>query len=178
MTRCDAESWKFFDYRPREWFLSGFPVTRCHTVTPGKESIMNNARYRTAEVARLAEVTLRQLQVWEEKRVAIASRSGRVRMYTASEAMFVIVVAELRRRGLSLQRLRRLSPPLRQLLKDHEVVARRARASTFILTDGRQIQYADSPNKTLELVSNFFRPIMCVNLGNCLDRLEKTGVAE
>ena len=177
MTPCDNESWKFFDWLPREWFLSGFPVTRCHTVTPTKKWIMNNALYRTAEVARLADVTLRQLQVWEEKRVAVASRSGRVRLYTATEAMFVIVVAELRRRGLSLQRLRRLSPTLRQLLEDHGVVAGR-RASAFVLTDGRQVQFADGPNKTLELVSNFFRPIVCVNLGCCLDRLEKTGLAE
>ncbi len=55
---------------------------------------MSNARHRTAEVARLVDVTLRQLQVWAEKRVAVASRSGRVRLYTASEAMSVIVVAE------------------------------------------------------------------------------------
>jgi len=42
---------------------------------------MNEVRYRTSEVARFAEVTLRQLQVWEEKGVAVASRSGRVRLY-------------------------------------------------------------------------------------------------
>ena len=54
---------------------------------------MNEVRYRTSEVARFAEVTLRQLQVWEEKRVAVASRSGRVRLYTPSQALFVIVVA-------------------------------------------------------------------------------------
>jgi hypothetical protein len=34
VTPCDSESWKFFDYRPREGFLIGFLVTRCHTVTP------------------------------------------------------------------------------------------------------------------------------------------------
>ena len=81
----------------------------------------SEVRFRTAEVAKLAEVSLRQLQLWEERRVAIASRSGRVRLYTASQALFVIVVAELRRRGLSFQRLRRLSTALRQLLDDHEL---------------------------------------------------------
>ena len=33
VTACDSESWKFFGERPREAFLSGFLVTRCHTVT-------------------------------------------------------------------------------------------------------------------------------------------------
>ena len=136
----------------------------------------NEPRLRTAEVARLAGVSLRQLQVWEEKRVAVASRSGRVRLYTASQALFVVVVAELRRRGLSFQRLRRLSVVLRQMLSDRGIDERQSSLCAFILTDGRQIQLADSPNKTCELVSNFSRPIVCIDLAACLDRVEKMGL--
>jgi len=99
-------------------------------------------------------------------------------MYTPSQALFVIIVAELRRRGLSFQRLRRLSIPLRQLLADHGIVEGRPNFYAFLLTDGRQIQFADSPNKTCELVSNFFRPIVCVNLADCLERIDKSGVAQ
>jgi DNA-binding transcriptional MerR regulator len=135
---------------------------------------MNELRFRTAEVARFAEVSLRQLQVWEEKGVAIASRSGRVRLYTAPQALLVVVMAELRRRGLSFQRLRRLSTSLRQTLNDHGLSSLESHSCAFILTDGRQIQFVDSPNKTLELVSNFFRPIVCVNVVGCLDRIDKT----
>ena len=137
----------------------------------------SDVRFRTMEVAKFACVSLRQLQVWEEKRVAVASRSGRVRLYSASQAMFVVVVAELRRRGLSFQRLSRLSIPLRQLLADHGIVEARPNLCAFLLTDGRQIQFADSPNKTCELVSNFSRPIVCVNLADCLERIDKSGVA-
>jgi DNA-binding transcriptional MerR regulator len=136
----------------------------------------SDVRFRTAEVAKLAGVSLRQLQIWEEKRVAVASRSGRVRLYTSSQALFVMIVAELRKRGLSFQRLRGLSGVLRQLLADHGIVERRPSLCAFLLTDGRQIQFADSPNKTCELVSNFFRPIVCVNLADCLDRIDKSGV--
>jgi DNA-binding transcriptional MerR regulator len=136
---------------------------------------MSDLRFRTTEVAKIDGVSLRQLQLWEERRVAIASRSGRVRLYTASQALFVIVIAELRSRGLSFQRLCRLSAALRQLLEDHELFGiRPPLVHAFILTDGRQVQFADSPNKTLELVSNFFRPFVCVNLADCVDRLEKT----
>ena len=118
----------------------------------------SDVHFRTAEVAKLAGVSLRKLQVWEEKRVAGASRSGRVRLYSASQALFVVVVAELRRPGLSFQRLRRLSVVLRQMLSDHGVDEQRSSLCAFILTDGRQIQFGDSPNKTCELVSNFSRP--------------------
>ncbi len=135
----------------------------------------SEVRFRTAEVAKFADVSLRQLQLWEERRVAIASRSGRVRLYTASQALFVIVIAELRRRGLSFQRLCRLSTALRQLIEDHELLGKRpSPLHAFILTDGRQVQFGDSPNKTLELVSNFFRPIVCISLADCLNRIEKT----
>jgi DNA-binding transcriptional MerR regulator len=138
----------------------------------------NDVRFRTGEVAKLAGVSLRQLQIWEENRVAVASRSGRVRLYTASKALFVIIVAELRKRGLSFQRLRSLSGVLRQLLADHGIEGRSSSHSAFILTDGRQVQFADSPNKTIELVSNFFRPLVCISLADCLNRIEKTGLME
>jgi hypothetical protein len=46
---------------------------------------MNDVRFRTAEVAKFADVTLRQLQLWEECGVAVASRRGRVRFYTAAQ---------------------------------------------------------------------------------------------
>ena len=135
--------------------------------------ITSDLRFRTGEVAKLAGVSLRQLQIWEEKRVAVASRSGRVRLYTASQALFVIIVAELRKRGLSFQRLRGLSDVLRQLLADHGIEGRPSGHDVFVLTDGRRIQFADSPNKTCELVSNFSRPIVCLNVSGCLDRIEK-----
>jgi DNA-binding transcriptional MerR regulator len=134
---------------------------------------MSNVRYRTSEVARFADVTPRQLQVWEENRVVVASRSGRVRLYTPSQALFVIVVAQLRRRGLSFQRLRGLAGMLRQLLADHGIEGHPPNLGAFILTDGRHVQFADSPNKTCELVSNFSRPIVCVGLAECVDRIEK-----
>ena len=130
-------------------------------------------RFRTAEVAKLAGVSLRQLQIWEEKRVAVAARSGRVRLYSASQALFVIIVAELRKRGLSFQRLRSISGALRQLLVDHGIDAGNSRNESFLLTDGRQVQIADSPNKTCKLVLNFFRPIVCIDLAECLERIEK-----
>jgi hypothetical protein len=63
------------------------------------------------------------------------------------------------------------------LLEDHDVVGSR-HACAFVLTDGRQVQLGDSPNKTLELVSNFFRPIVCINLAECVERLKNTRLVE
>lgn len=134
--------------------------------------------FRTAEVARIAEVSLRQLQIWEEKRVAVASRRGRVRIYDATQALFVVVCAELRRRGLSFQRLKRVAAELRRILVDHRVAEMADHRQVFLLTDGRRIQFADSPNKTCELVSNLFRPFVCVNVSDCLQRIQNAALTE
>jgi len=134
--------------------------------------------FRTAEVARIAEVSLRQLQIWEEKRVAVASRRGRVRIYDATQALFVVVCAELRRRGLSFQRLQRVAAELRRILVDHRVAEMAGPRQVFLLTDGRRVQFADSPNKTCELVSNLFRPFICVNLSDCLQRIQNAALTE
>ncbi len=134
--------------------------------------------FKTAEVARIAEVSLRQLQIWEEKRVAVASRRGRARAYDATQAIFVVVFAELRRRGLSFQRLQRVARELRQLLVEQRVADIDCHRQVFLLTDGRHVQFADSPNKTCELVSNFFRPIVCVNVSDCMQRIQNAALTE
>jgi DNA-binding transcriptional MerR regulator len=134
--------------------------------------------FRTAEVARIAEVSLRQLQIWEEKRVAVASRHGRVRIYDATQALFVVVCAELRRRGLSFQRLKRVAAELRRILVDHRLAEIAGHRHVFLLTDGRRVHFADSPNKTCELVSNLFRPCICVNVSDCLQRIQNAAFME
>jgi DNA-binding transcriptional MerR regulator len=138
---------------------------------------MNDVRFRTAEVAKFADVTLRQLQLWEECGVAVASRRGRVRFYTAAQTLFIVVAADLRQHGLSFQRLRSLSTSLSKLLNDHALVCRRP-SHAYLLTDGRKIQLAECPNKTLDLVLNVFRPIVCIDLARCLDRIENKRLAD
>jgi len=134
--------------------------------------------FRTHEVARIAEVSLRQLQVWEEKKVAVASRCGRARVYDATQTVFVLVCAELRRRGLSFQCLQRLAREVRQILVDHRVADISSARQVFLLTDGRHVYFADSQNKTCELVSNFFRPILCVNVSRCLQTIHNAAVMQ
>ena len=139
---------------------------------------LQEIEFRTAEVARVAEVSLRQLQVWEEKRVAVASRRGRARVYDATQAIFVVVCAELRRRGLSFQRVQRVAAELRQILVDYHVAEMAGHRQVFVLTDGRRVHFADSQNKICELVSNLFRPFVCVNLSDCLQRVQNAAVIE
>jgi hypothetical protein len=66
---------------------------------------------------------------------------------------------------------------VRQLLIDHGVADITGQRQVFLLTDGRHVYFADSPNRISELVSNFFRPVMCVNVSNCVQRVHSAVVA-
>jgi len=78
----------------------------------GKMFHMTHQTLSTNQVASIAGVSLRQLQWWDEKRVVQPHHHGHRRIYSNQEAVDIAVIAELRKRGLSLQAIRR---PLRQM---------------------------------------------------------------
>lgn len=71
--------------------------------------------YRSSEVAQIANVTLRQLQWWDERSIIPVRHLGHRRKYEESDVLQVCVLAELRRKGLSLQVIRKA---LRKLQRD------------------------------------------------------------
>ena len=83
-----------------------------HSVsTPGNEP------YSSSEVSRIAQVSLRQLQWWDEQKVVSPRHEGHKRIYSPAEVVEIMVIAELRRKGLSLQKIHR---PLRFLQRELE----------------------------------------------------------
>src|SRR6516165_4332600 len=63
--------------------------------------------YTSGDVARIAGVSLRQLQWWDERSVVSPRQEGHRRVYLSQEVVEVSVIAELRRKGFSLQKIRR-----------------------------------------------------------------------
>ena len=64
--------------------------------------------YSSIEVSQLAEVSLRQLQWWDERKVVSPRHEGHRRVYGPGEVIEITVIAELRRKGFSLQKIRRV----------------------------------------------------------------------
>jgi len=62
--------------------------------------------YRTAEVSRLAGVSERQLQWWDEQGVLSPSQQGHMRIYSQDELRWVRMVVALRSKGISLRECR------------------------------------------------------------------------
>jgi DNA-binding transcriptional MerR regulator len=87
-------------YQPRK-HAERLTLTARVKPTPDADKLM------TADIARRAGVSLRQLQWWDEKGVVSPRQEGHKRVYSIEEARKVLVVASLRQKGLSLQSVRK-----------------------------------------------------------------------
>ncbi len=75
---------------------------------PRPEPQVPERTYSSSEVAQVADVSLRQLQWWDERKVVSPRHEGHRRVYGPAEVIEITVIAELRRKGFSLQRIRRV----------------------------------------------------------------------
>ena len=101
--------------------------------------------FSTGTVARLAGVSLRQLQWWAEKQIVSAHIIGHSRRYTTNQVIEIMIVADLRRKGLSLQRLRRI---VRKLNPDRFPADR----ALYLVTDGRGAHIEEDVTRAISLV--------------------------
>lgn len=107
--------------------------------------------YTSGDTARIAGVSLRQLQWWDEQSVVSPRQEGHRRLYREQEVVEVSVIAELRRKGFSLQKIRRvlellqkemgrrLSECLSHIGTEGLADATAKNSDVHLLTDGRNI---------------------------------------
>ena len=74
--------------------------------SPEKKDLGKNLT--SNEVAKLTGATLRQLQWWDEQGLIVVRQEGHSRIYTPEDARRIKLVVEMRKRGISLQRCRKL----------------------------------------------------------------------
>lgn len=127
--------------------------------------------YNSSEVSRICGVSLRQLQWWDERNVVSPRQDGHKRVYRAEEVVEISVIAELRRKGFSLQRIRRV---LRFLQKDTGKRLSEALSATsdvHLLTDGKSIYLEEAPNRIIDLLKNARQPMFLVCVSDQVKRL-------
>jgi len=118
--------------------------------------------YNSSDVSRICGVSLRQLQWWDERNVVSPRQDGHKRIYMTEEVVEISVIAELRRKGFSLQKIRRV---LRFLQKDMGKRLSEALASeseVHLLTDGKTIYLEEAPNRIIDLLKNAKQPMFLV----------------
>jgi len=120
--------------------------------------------FTSQEVVVLTGITPRQLQWWDERGVVEPLRQGHRRVYSVKNLTEVAVICELRRKGFSLQGVRKV---LRFLKREFgkglvEIVARNSEC--HLLTDGTHLYLETSARQIVDILKNSSQPI----LGICL----------
>jgi DNA-binding transcriptional MerR regulator len=121
-------------------------------------------RFTSHEVIALTGITPRQLQWWDERGVVKPERDGHRRLYSMDRLVEVAVICELRRKGFSLQGVRKV---LRFLDREFgkglaEIVSHNS--EYHLLSDGTRLYLETSARQIVDILKNSDQPI----LGVCL----------
>ena len=118
--------------------------------------------FNSTEVARICGVSLRQLQWWDERNVVSPRQDGHKRVYLTGEVVEISVIAELRRKGFSLQKIRRVLRFLERDLGRRLSEAMSNSSDVHLLTDGKSIYLEEAPNRIIDLLKSAKQPMFLV----------------
>lgn len=127
--------------------------------------------FSSEEVALLSRVTPRQLQWWDERGVVSPEHRGHRRRYRLEELIEISVISELRNKGFSLQKIRKVLRFLHRELGRRLSDVLKPNSDYHLLTDGRNIFLEDSQRKIVDLLKNSRQPIISVCISDQVKRL-------
>jgi len=102
----------------------------------------------------------------------VPAREGHMRVYSLDDLAEVAVICELRERGFSLQKIRRVIRFLQKELGKRLMETVRAASEYHLLTDGRHIFLEDSAQGVVDLLKNARQPMLTICLSDTLERIE------
>jgi len=134
-------------------------------------------RFPSQEVIALTGITARQLQWWDERGVVKPERAGHRRLYSMQNLTEVAVICELRRKGVSLQGVRKV---MRFLNREFgkglaEIVSRNS--DIHLLTDGTHLYLETSARQIVDILKNSSQPILAVCLSDAVRQVHAEVVA-
>ena len=127
--------------------------------------------YTSSEVSRISGVSLRQLQWWDERNVVSPRQQGHRRVYLPQEVVEVSVIAALRRKGFSLQKIRRVLRFLQKEMGKRLTDVESLESDVHLLTDGKNIYLEDEPDRIIDVLKNARQPMFLVCVTDQLRRL-------
>ena len=130
--------------------------------------------FSSADVSRLAGVSLRQLQWWDEQKVVSPHHEGHKRIYEIEEVVEISVIAELRRKGFSLQKIRRVLRFLQREMGKRLADILNTDSEFHLLTDGKSIFLEDDGQRIIDVLKNAKQPMFLVSVSDQVRRLTVT----
>ena len=130
--------------------------------------------YSSREVSKIGGVSLRQLQWWDEKKVVSPRHEGHRRVYSPEEVVEINVIAELRRKGFSLQKIRRVLRFLQREMGKRLTDILAGDSHLHLVTDGKNIYLEQNADKIIDILKNARQPMFLVCVTDQVRRLEAT----
>lgn len=127
--------------------------------------------YTSSDASRIAQVSLRQLQWWDERKVVSPRHEGHRRVYSPEEVLEITVIAELRRKGFSLQKIRRVLRFLQREMGKRLGEVLGSESDLHLVTDGKSIYLEDSSERIIDILKNAKQPMFLVCVTDQVRRL-------
>jgi DNA-binding transcriptional MerR regulator len=132
----------------------------------------NEARtFSSSDVSRIAQVSLRQLQWWDERKVVSPRHEGHKRVYAPEEVIEITVIAELRRKGFSLQKIRRVLRFLQREMGKRLAEVLDQSSDLHLVTDGKTIYLEEQRERIIDILKNAKQPMFLVCVSDQVRRL-------
>jgi DNA-binding transcriptional MerR regulator len=125
-------------------------------------------RFTSREVIQLTGITPRQLQWWDERGIVVPVREGHRRLYSMEDLAEVAVICELRRKGFSLQRVRKVMRFLQREFSKRLAETVSGASEYHLLTDGRTLYLETSPRQIVDLLKNARQPMLSICLSDAV----------
>jgi len=128
-------------------------------------------QFTTNDVIALTGLTGRQLQWWDERGLVRPSRQGHRRIYNWDQLVTAAVICQLRRRGFSLQRVRKVVAFLGREFGTNLAATVRAASEYHLLSDGTELYLRTSARQVVDLLKNSAQPMFDICLSDEVRRV-------
>ena len=128
-------------------------------------------RFTSRDVVAMTGITPRQLQWWDERGIVVPAREGHKRLYSFEDLSEVAVICELRRRGFSLQRVRKVIRFLQKEFSRRLAETVRGTSDYHLLTDGKSLYLETSPQQIVDILKNSRQPMLAICLSDTVRRV-------
>jgi len=122
--------------------------------------------FTTREVIQFTGITPRQLQWWDERRIVVPARDGHRRLYSMEDLAEVAVICELRQRGFSLQRVRKVMRFLQREFSKRLAETVSGASEYHLLTDGKTLYLETSARQIVDILKNTRQPMLSICLSD------------
>ena len=127
--------------------------------------------FTSSQISQRTGLTPRQLQWWDEQGIVVPAREGHRRLYSAEDLAELSILSDLRRRGFSLQRIRRMIGLLRREFGRRLAELLGRGPDLHLLTDGESVFLRDSERGVIDLLRNAQQPLLAICIGPVLERV-------